>query len=469
METNNEHNDSFRDKLATVDEKGKRIWIYPKKPFGKWFNKRQFFGYFLLAFLIIAPFIYINGEPMIMFNVIERKFTLLGKVFWPQDFYIFALAMIAGVVFIALFTLVFGRLFCGWACPQTIFMELIFRRIEYWIEGDWKHQQKLNKQAWNSEKIIKKVSKHFIFWLISFLIANVFLMYIIGYKDLFAIITDSPSEHVVGLIAIIIFSSLFYGVFAFMREQVCTTVCPYGRLQGVLLDADSMIVTYDYKRGENRSKFKKNENREEAGKGDCIDCKQCVNVCPTGIDIRNGTQLECVNCTACIDACDHIMESINKPKGLIRYASDKSIKTGVPFKFTTKAKAYSIVLLLLIGLITTLIITRSSLDMNIKRTDGGTLYHSLGNGIYSNIYDVNIINKTNEDLKLEFKILDGLADIELVGQNNTLPKQGNFQSSIMVKMKYADIEKLKTPIVVGVFSNGELIDKERVYFVGPVI
>lgn len=470
MESNkNKQENNYRDKLSTVDDSGKRIWVYPKKPFGKWFNRRQVFGYALLVILLITPFIYINGQPMLMFNVIERKFTIFGKVFWPQDFYIFALAMIAGVVFIALFTLVFGRLFCGWACPQTIFMELVFRRIEYWIEGDWKHQQKLNKQAWNTEKIVKKVIKHFVFWLFSFLIANVFLMYIIGYKELLNIITDSPSEHIAGLISILVFSSLFYGVFAFMREQVCTTVCPYGRLQGVLLDGDSMVVTYDYERGETRGKIKKNEDREAVGKGDCIDCKQCVHVCPTGIDIRNGTQLECVNCTACIDACDHIMEGIKKPKGLIRYASDNSIKNGTPFKFTTKAKAYSVVLFLLIALISILIITRSSLDMNIKRTDGGTLYHSLGNGIYSNIYDVNLINKTNNDLKLEFKVIDGEAEVMLIGQNNVLEKQGNFQSTIMVKMAYKNIDRLKTPIIIGVFANGKLIDKERVYFVGPVI
>lgn len=471
MKTSDKHieEDSFRDKLSTVDEKGKRIWLYPKKPFGKWFNKRLLFGYTLLAFLIMTPFIYINGEPMIMFNIIERKFTLFGKVFWPQDFYIFALAMIAGVIFIALFTLVFGRLFCGWACPQTVFMELVFRRIEYWIEGDWKHQQKFNKQPWNGEKIIKKASKHIIFGLISFFIANVFLAYIIGYKELFLIVIDNPANHVGGLVAILIFSSLFYGVFAFMREQVCTTVCPYGRLQGVLLDKDSMVITYDYIRGESRAKFKKNENREEVGKGDCIDCKQCINVCPTGIDIRNGTQLECVNCTACIDACDHIMKSIKKPKGLIRYASDQSIKTGSPFRFTLKAKAYSIVLVVLMGLISTLIVTRSSFDMNIKRTDGGIPYHRMGNGIYSNIYDINIINKSNEEYDISFHVIEGEAEVVLIGSNNKLDKQAKFQASIMVKMHYDNINKLKTPIVVGVYSNGKLIDQEKVYFVGPAI
>lgn len=460
---------NYRDTLSTVDEKGKRVWLYPKMPSGKWFNKRQFLGYALLLFLILAPFIQLNSEPIILFNIIERKFVLFGKVFWPQDFYIFAIAMVTGLVFIILFTLVFGRLFCGWACPQTIFMELIFRRIEYWIEGDWKHQQKLNKEPWGLKKATKKISKHLLFWFASFFIANIFLLYIIGYKELFSIIIDDPANHIGGLSSIIIFTSLFYGVFAFMREQVCTTICPYGRLQGVLLDKDSLVVSYDYKRGENRGKIKKNEDRSSTGKGDCIDCKQCVYVCPTGIDIRNGTQLECVNCTACMDACDHMMEAVNLKKGLIRYASENSIQTGSKFKFTVKAKAYMVVLILLIGLLTTLVVTRANWDMTIKRTKGGTLYYELDNNIISNIFDVIVINKTNTTAQLEFKVVSGDASVELVGHNDSIKGQDTYKSSIMVKMKEENIHDLKTPITIGVFKDGKLLETEKVHFVGPLI
>jgi cytochrome c oxidase accessory protein FixG len=460
---------SFRDSISTVDKKGKRVWIFAKKPGGKWFTKRQFVSYSFLLFLLIGPFITIDGEPLFMFNVIERKFIVFGKIFWPQDFYIFAVGMLTALVFIILFTLVFGRIFCGWICPQTVFMEFVFRRIEYWIEGDWTHQKRLEKAPWNREKIIKKAAKHIIFWLISFIIANVFLSYIIGYKAVFEIATDNPLNHLGGLVSMIVFTFVFYGVFAFMREQVCTTICPYGRLQGVLLDKDSMVITYDYKRGENRAKFKKTEDREAEGKGDCIDCNQCVNVCPTGIDIRNGTQLECVNCTACIDACDHIMEGIKKPKGLIRFASDESIKTGIPFKFSKKAKAYSVVLVVLVGLLVALIATRSDFSVTAKRTQGGKLFHEIGGGKISNIYTLNIINKTNKDLPIEFKILKGKGTIKVISESRTLQKQGAYKTSFLLIMNESDIESLRTNFKIGVYSGGKLIDGTQVTFIGPII
>ena len=241
--------EEYRDKLATVNADGKRIWIYPKKPKGVFFTKRKIVSYLLLLLLFGMPHLKYNGLPLLLFNIIERKFIIFGKIFWPQDFFIFAVAMITGVIFITLFTIVFGRIFCGWVCPQTIFMEMVFRRIEYLIEGDYKQQQRLNKQPWDATKIFKKVVKQGIFFGISFLIANTFLAYIIGADELWEIQMVSPIEHIEGLISITIFSLVFYGVFAFMREQICTTICPYGRLQGVLLDSKSIIVAYDYIRG----------------------------------------------------------------------------------------------------------------------------------------------------------------------------------------------------------------------------
>src|SRR5690606_12468123 len=219
----------------------------------------------------------------------------------------------------------------------TTFMERVFRKIENWIEGNFKHQKKLNEGPWNAEKIRKKFLKHSIFFFISFLISNIFLAYFIGSEALIEIITAPPSEHVVGLVSILIFTGIFYWVFSWFREQVCIVVCPYGRLQGVMLDRNSIVVAYDYIRGEIRGKFKKNEDRTQANKGDGIDCNQCVDVCPTGIDIRNGTQLECVNCTACIDACDHMMESVGLPRGLIRYDSEEGIVNKAAKKFTPRS------------------------------------------------------------------------------------------------------------------------------------
>ena len=327
--------ENFRDTIGTLNNEGDRAWVFPKKPDGKWYEYRKYVSYILLIFLFTAPFIKIGGNQFLMFNVLERRFNIFGIPFWPQDFHLFVIMMIVGVVFVIVFTVAFGRLFCGWICPQTIFMEMVFRRIEYWIDGDRGKQIRLSKMPWNAEKIKKRVLKWIVFFIISFLIANIFLAYLIGSDQLLGYISDGPQKHKSTLISLLIFTGVFYFIFAWFREQVCIIVCPYGRLQGVLLDNKSIVVAYDHKRGEKeagRAKFKKNEERPTTGKGDCIDCFACVHVCPTGIDIRNGTQLECINCTACIDACDHMMEAVDLPKGLIRYASEDAIEKKKKFR-----------------------------------------------------------------------------------------------------------------------------------------
>ncbi|MGB5228011.1 MAG: 4Fe-4S dicluster domain-containing protein, partial [Eudoraea sp.] len=273
--------ENFRDSIGTIDEEGKRAWIFPKKPSGRYYKYRKWVSYGLLLFLFASPFIKINGNQFLMFNVLERRFNIFGFPFWPQDFHLFVISMIIGVIFIALFTVAFGRIFCGWMCPQTIFMEMVFRRIEYWIDGDRGAQIRLAKQSWNAEKIRKRLLKWFVFFVISFLIANVFLAYLIGSDKLIQYITDGPLTHVSTLISLLIFTAVFYFVFAWFREQVCIIACPYGRMQGVLLDNKSIVVAYDHKRGEaenGRKKFRKNEDRNALGHGDCIDCFQCVNV-----------------------------------------------------------------------------------------------------------------------------------------------------------------------------------------------
>ncbi|MCI4641838.1 MAG: cytochrome c oxidase accessory protein CcoG, partial [Flavobacteriaceae bacterium] len=354
--------EQFRDSIGTINEAGKRAWVYPKKPVGRFNNYRKWVSYGLLIFLVAAPFVKINGHPFLMFNVLDRRFSIFSIPFWPQDFHLFVITMIIGVIFIALFTVAFGRIFCGWMCPQTIFLEMVFRRIEYWIEGDRGAQIRLDRQAWNAEKIRKKTLKWVVFALISFLIANVFLAYLISSDTLIQYIIEGPANHLNTLVALIIFTGVFYFVFAWFREQVCIIACPYGRLQGVLLDNKSVVVAYDHKRGEDiegRKKFRKGENRSQLGYGDCIDCNQCVQVCPTGIDIRNGTQLECVNCTACIDACDSIMDSVALPKGLIRYTSQDHIEKKSPFVFSARLKGYTAVLFILIGVLVGMLFLRN--------------------------------------------------------------------------------------------------------------
>jgi cytochrome c oxidase accessory protein FixG len=468
MDYNNEEDEAFRDRIATVNEEGKRVWIFPKKPKGPYYNKRKIVSYFLLAFLFMAPHIKLGGHQLLLFNLIERKFIIFGKVFWPQDMFLFALTLIVGVIFVILFTIIYGRLFCGWVCPQTIFMEMLFRRIEYLIEGDWTHQKKLDSQPWNKEKILRRVSKHFIFWIISFLIANTFLAYIIGSEQLWQIQTDPVGKRLGGFIAIAIFTTVFYLVFARLREQVCTTICPYGRLQGVLLDPNSMVVAYDHARGENRAKFKKGEDRKEAGKGDCIDCMQCVYVCPTGIDIRSGTQLECINCTACIDSCDSMMESVGIEKGLIRFVSENGIKTREPFKWTKRVIAYTALLTVMMGVLFTLLLTRKDFEAVVVR-QRGTTYQMVGDGQVSNIFEINLINKTQTNYKVELKIDGKIGEIETVVKELKLQKEGSLKERFIVKVPYGKIDNGKEIITIVVLGNGKEIQRVKTKFIGPLL
>ena len=469
METpKNEH---FRDSIATVNEYGKRSWVFPKKPSGKFYKYRTYVSYLLLAVLLSSPFIKINGNQFLLFNVLERRFNIFGFPFWPQDFHLLVISMITGVVFVILFTVVFGRIFCGWICPQTIFMEMVFRKIEYWIDGDRGKQIRLNKQPWNAEKIKKRLLKWFVFFVISFLIANVFLAYLIGGDTVISYITGNPFDNIRTLISLLIFTAVFYFVFAWFREQVCIIACPYGRLQGVLLDNKTINVAYDYKRGEReqgRSKFKKNEDRNVLGKGDCIDCKQCVVVCPTGIDIRNGTQLECVNCTACIDECNHIMESVNLPKGLIRYASEENISEKKKFHFNTRIKGYSAVLLILVGVLIGMLFLRNNVEATILRLPG-QLYQHKENNVISNVYTYKVINKTTKDIEdVSYKILSHKGEIKLVSNHNFIvPEQGLAEGTLFIELNASVLKDDNIDIEIGVFSGDKLIETTTTNFLGP--
>ncbi|MCK0190065.1 cytochrome c oxidase accessory protein CcoG [Arenibacter sp. F20364] len=463
--------DNFRDSIGTINEEGKRAWIFPKKPSGKFYEYRKYVSYVLLAFLFLAPFVKINGNQFLMFNVLERRFNIFGFPFWPQDFHLFVISMIIGVIFIALFTVAFGRIFCGWMCPQTIFMEMVFRRIEYWIDGDRGAQMRLKKQSWNAEKIRKRTLKLLIFFIISFLIANVFLAYLIGSDRLIEYITDGPLQHISTLVSLLIFTAVFYFVFAWFREQVCIIACPYGRMQGVLLDNKSIVVAYDHKRGEGengRKKFRKGEDREALGNGDCIDCFQCVNVCPTGIDIRNGTQLECVNCTACIDECDTIMEKVNLPKGLIRYASEDNIEKKSKFKFTPRLKGYTAVLVILIGILIGMLFLRNEVEANILRLPGQLYEHKEGN-IISNVYTYKLVNKTTKDIPdISFKLLSHNGSINLVRHELfTVPAQGLAEGTLFVEINNSALVGDKNKLNIGVYSGEKLIETATARFMAP--
>jgi cytochrome c oxidase accessory protein FixG len=463
----NNISEQFRDSIATVDETGKRLWIYPKKPSGKFHNWRILVTVILLSVLFGGPFIKISGQPFMLFNIFERKFVIFGQAFWPQDFVLLAVTLLTFFVFIILFTVVFGRVWCGWLCPQTLFMEMVFRKIEYWIEGDAASQRRLAKEKWNLRKIYKKTFKHTIFIMISLLIAHTLLAYILGIEKTLFIVTNSPLENLAGFISLISFTGIFYGLFAKFREQACIAVCPYGRLQGVLLGKESIVVAYDWLRGEPRGHLKKKE-LEQPNLGDCVDCKLCVHVCPTGIDIRNGTQLECVNCTACIDACDDVMIKIGKPKGLIRYASINSITNGVLKLVNPRVIGYSLVLVALLGILSFALITRSVVETTVLKVSG-TLYQREP-GMITNLYNVEFVNKTFNDLKLELKVEspDGAVLHSVDGKAVVVPAEGLLKSVYFIKIPEKNVVHARTVVMLGIYQRGERIETVKVKFIGPV-
>ncbi len=459
----------FRDNISLLDKKsGSREWVFPKKPSGRLYRWRTWFSWLLMFFLFAAPWLKINGHPLLLLNVLERKFIIFGIPFWPQDFPLFALLLLAFLVFIIVFTVLFGRVWCGWACPQTIFMEMLFRKIEYWIEGDFRAQKKLAQQQWNREKIIKKSAKHILFFVLSFAIANTFLAYIIGVDELQKLVVEGVSQHIGQFISLLIFTSVFYLVFSYVREIVCIVICPYGRLQGLMLDKNSIVVAYDFLRGEPRGYRKKNA---EQNLGSCVDCNRCVQVCPTGIDIRNGTQLECINCTACIDECDDVMVRTKQPKGLIRYASQNEITTKSKKRITFRSGAYVGVLVVLTSLLVYFLATRKPVAATILRTPG-MMYQQQENNRVSNLYNFEVVNKTFDVQDVNLRIVSPeYAEIKMVDRESSdfkLNEDELAKGSFFIIIPQSEIKTNNIETEIEILSNGKVMSRKKINFVAPV-
>jgi cytochrome c oxidase accessory protein FixG len=452
--------------LLAAKETGERKWMYPLLRKGIYYKWRSVLSYVYLAFFFAGPFIRVGGQPLLLLNVMERHFVILGQVFWPQDIFLFMLASLVFLVCVVLFTIAFGRMFCGWICPQTIFMEMVFRRIEEWIEGDANKRKKLDAGPWTRGKILKKVVKHHLFIIVSFLIANTFLAYVIGSENLFKIITEPITKHWIGFASIWVFTIVFYLIYSQVRELVCTVICPYGRLQSVLIDEHTLVVAYNDVRGEPRGKLQKTADPFNL-KGDCVDCGLCVSVCPTGIDIRNGTQIECVNCTACIDVCDEVMEKINRPKNLIGYYSENMIRVKEKPSFTLRMKAYAAVITVMISVLCYFIFSRSDMDMTVMR-GAGMLYQEQPGGYISNIYNAEIINKTNEDQKITILSDDPAVKIKYIQAPAKISKGGMTKAMFFVMVPASHIHTPKTEIRLQLMAGKRLKQTVSTTFVGPI-
>lgn len=463
MDAETKGQESFRDHFDSVREDGKRNWFYPQKPKGKWHNRRIWFTVLILGILFTGPFLHRDGQPLFLFNILERKIILFGFFIGPQDYWLFGLLMIAAILLIVLFTNMLGRLWCGWACPQTVFMEMVFRKIEYAIEGDWNKQRALDKAPWTPDKIFKKGSKWVIFFIISFIIANLLLAYIIGVKELYKLILQPIGENLGTLSALMVFTLIFFFDFAWLRDQACTVICPYGRLQGVFLDRKSTVVAYDHKRGEPREKLRKSQERSE---GDCINCFQCVHVCPTGIDIRNGTQMECISCTACIDACDSIMDKVGFEKGLIRYASEETIINGKSRKLSIRKITFTVMIIAICSVLGFILLNRTDTSTTLLRVPGSQ--YTLSEKGVGNLYTYKIFNKTNREISPEFRLDHPDGNLNFIGTNQLLLEpSGMLEGSVLISIPLSELGKRKTIIKLSVHDKGVFLEDFTTTFIAP--
>jgi len=462
-DTESRSSSTFRDSLTSIDNKGHRVFFYPKKPSGRYYDRRIWLSYLLMGLMFAGPLIRINGHPFMLLNVVERKFILFGVAFWPQDFKILFLGFITLVVGIVLFTAIKGRLFCGWICPQTIFMEMLFRRVEYAIDGDRASQRRLASLPWNNpHKLRKRGLKFVLFFLLSLLIAHTFLAYLVGSDRVWELVSHPISRNPGTFVSLVLFTFVFFGVFWWFREQVCTIVCPYGRLQGVLLDPNTVQVSYDTIRGEPRGKGGKNR---ASGLGDCIDCAQCVEVCPTGIDIRNGSQLECINCTACMDACDAIMDRLHKPRGLVRYDSEMGVNRQKSPKWRPRIVLYGLLLGILATSFVTLIALRTDTETSVLRARGQAPQR-MPDGRTGNLFMIKTINKTFRDLPVEFALSNPAGTLEMVGSRFSVPPQGYREGALFIYFPTdsATTPSRSIPFQLEVRSKGRVLERINARF-----
>lgn len=466
-ESKNFSSDYFRNRVSTVEKDGKkRKWMYPKEVSGLFFKYRTALSWLLLAAFYAMPWIQFKEHQLLLLNILERKFILFGFLISPHDFYLVVFALLTGLISIVLFTVIYGRIFCGWICPQTIFMEMVFRKIETLFEGKANAREKLDKAPMDGNKFVRKLLKHTTYVAIAYITITTFIAYLIGTDTLIKRYQDPFTEHLFAWVATFAFTTAFYLVFAKMRELVCIIACPYGRLQGLLLDRNSIVVAYDYQRGEPRGKIQKNTQGEEVIKGDCIDCGLCFDVCPTGIDIRNGTQLECVNCTACIDVCDEVMDKIKRPRRLIGYYSENQIAENIPFKMTVRTWSYSILLTVLFIASVLLVLNRKEVEANILRTPG-TLYQEQANNKISNLYNYEIINKTFKPVEVVVRAQNPDVAIAIIGQKTIkIAPESIAKGSLFLTLPKSSVNAYQMKLDLDLYINGEINQSIKTSFLG---
>lgn len=393
------------ERLATTDEKGKRVYLFPAQVKGFFRKRRDILNVFLIAIFLMMPWIKIGGVQSILIDIPNRRFALFGFTFWSTDIPILFFVLLILVIGLVFVTAIWGRVWCGWACPQTVFIDGVFRKIERWVIGSHVDQRTLAKAPWSFSKIKKLSIKWSLFLLVSLILAHSFLAYFVGAENLPAMMSTSPAENWTAFLVMLFTVALVLFDFAWFREQFCIIMCPYGRLQSAFLDESSLAVLYDEKRGEPR--WGPGVDRTKAG--DCVNCYRCVSVCPTGIDIRRGVQLECIACTACIDVCDEVMANNKKPKGLIRYDSIRGINGEKRNVFTPRLLIYTVLLMIGLGGLIWKISTREVLDVAVLRGVKEEPFKAVENepNLILNHFRMHIRNRSFKPIKVRFELVTG--------------------------------------------------------------
>jgi cytochrome c oxidase accessory protein FixG len=421
------------ERLGTTDEKGHRVYLFPEDVKGVWRYRRTFFYWFLIFIYMVLPWIHIDGKQIILLNIPQREFSFLHFTFYAHDAPIFLLFLLGFVFSMGFITSIWGRAWCGWGCPQTVFIDAIFRPIERLIEGRARQRQNLLESPWNFEKIWKKTLKWFLYTVISIHISHSLLGYFVGTRELFWITLSPPKEHFTLFLFMISITATFLFDFGWFREQFCIIACPYGRIQSVMMDQDSLAVAYDVKRGEPR----RSQEVTPEGEGDCINCFHCVKVCPTGIDIRRGIQMECIACTNCIDACDEIMDKLGKPKGLIRYDSENGLQGIKSKKINFRSIVYLSAILIICVVSVFAIKGSKKLELTFLRASKTPFVKTKlkdGRKGYANLYKVRVDYKGEKNLSLVFKAknLESQKNIEIITPKSPLiVKKGSSFNAII--------------------------------------
>lgn len=454
-----------KERLGTSDEFGHRIFLHPEDVKGVWRRRRDIFFWILIFVFLIVPWIYVDGQQLILFDIIKREFNVFGSTYYASDTPIVVFMLAISAIGIAFVTSIWGRVWCGWACPQTVFIDALYRRVERLVEGKSLARQKLDSAPMSFMKFFKKSLKWSLFTLISLHIAHSFVGYFVGTRHLLEVSTQKPAEHWELFVTVMFLTGLFLFDFGWFREQFCIIACPYGRMQSVMMDDNSLIVAYDDARGEPR----KNKDVPKDQQGDCVNCYACVRACPTGIDIRRGTQLECIACTNCIDACDDIMTKLKKPKGLIRYSTENKLK-GIS---SSRVRPYIYLTLLLGIFIAGALNVRRGQDISFDLLRTRSLFSEIDYNHVPGVLNHRIFAihyRSDDQPSIEFKLQDDFQGklVFVTPKNPFILDQGHHRLNFFFRFDRTLLNDGKKYIKLDILRDGKLIKSHEVKLVGPL-